>query len=367
VSASAEHPKVLHLIASLEVGGTEMQLVRFIARSSNPACHHVAVFAAPGAPAERLPHPPIWVGRVSRSRGEIPPSLLAARRLRQAVQGGGFDLVHAHLGGAQVLAAIVTPRGVPIVASRRGRNTGFEANRLLKLVEGFGHRRTSILICNARFWADLARRRDRWTPPTRVIHNGIDLEEFAPSPMPPDDEPRVAVVANLHPYKRHDLFLRSFRLLRDDVPEATATIVGDGVERARLEALAADLGLDRSVTFAGRLADPRPIVAASHLVALTSKHEGFPNALLEAMAQGRPVVATRVGGVPELVREAEDGFLTSSDPAEIAARMRSLLLDASTREDMARSARERASAFTWDRVVRETEGVYREVLALPRR
>jgi glycosyltransferase involved in cell wall biosynthesis len=223
------------------------------------------------------------------------------------------------------------------------------------------------LICNARYWAERAEREDRWTPPTRVIHNGVDLEEFARSPMPPEDGPRVAVVANLHPYKRHDVFLRAFRLLLDDVPEARATLAGQGVERARLERLAADLGLGSSVTFAGQISDPRPIVAASHVVALTSEHEGFPNALLEAMAQGRPVVSTRVGGVPELVRDGEDGFLTSGDPAEIAARIRSLLLDPALRDRMGSSARERAAAFSWDRVVRETEEVYREVLARPRR
>jgi glycosyltransferase involved in cell wall biosynthesis len=100
---------------------------------------------------------------------------------------------------------------------------------------------------------------------------------------------------------------------------------------------------------------------------MTSDHEGFPNALLEAMSQGRPVVATRVGGVPELVRDGEDGFLTSGDPVEIAARLRSLLTDRAMRERMARSARGRAGTFTWERAVRETEAVYREVLARRRR
>jgi glycosyltransferase involved in cell wall biosynthesis len=81
------------------------------------------------------------------------------------------------------------------------------------------------------------------------------------------------------------------------------------------------------------------------------------------MAVGRPVVATRVGGIPELVREGVDGFLTSADPAEIAARLTELLGDRSLGERMGRSAHERAATFTWERVVRETEDVYRQVLA----
>jgi glycosyltransferase involved in cell wall biosynthesis len=81
------------------------------------------------------------------------------------------------------------------------------------------------------------------------------------------------------------------------------------------------------------------------------------------MAQGRPVVATGVGGVPELVRDGVDGLLTSSDPDDIAARLHSVLVDAALRERLGGSARERASTFTWDRLVRETESVYSDVLA----
>jgi glycosyltransferase involved in cell wall biosynthesis len=276
------------------------------------------------------------------------------------------DVVHAHLGVAEVLAVAV-PRSVPVVASRRGRNVGFEANRALKLLEGIGHRRADVLICNARYWAEAAARGDRWTPSTRVIHNAIDPAEFPFAEMPSEDPPRVAVVANLHPYKRLDRFLRAFAFLREGSPEAQATIAGDGEERSALGRLSTELGLDDRVRFAGQVADPRPIVASSHVVAMTSDHEGFPNALLEAMSQGRPVVATRVGGVPELVRDGEDGFLTSGDPVEIAARLRSLLTDRAMRERMARSAHGRAGTFTWERAVRETEAVYREVLARRRR
>jgi glycosyltransferase involved in cell wall biosynthesis len=286
--------------------------------------------------------------------------------LHRVVREGAFDLVHAHLGLSELLAAVV-PRSVPVVASRRGPNLGFERNRAFKLLEGIGHRRAEILICNARYWAERAEREDRWTPATRVIHNAIDLAEFPRTRMPVAGAPHVAVIANFHPYKRIDVFLRAFRLLGERLPEARATVAGDGVERARLERLLTELGLGERVSLLGQVPDPRPIVAAAHVVALTSEFEGFPNALLEAMAQGRPVVATRVGGVAELVRDGRDGFLTASDPAEIAAYLHTLLTDARLRGRMSRSARERASEFTWDRAVRETEAIYREVLARRRR
>ncbi len=360
------YPRILHVIASLEVGGTEMQLVRFIERSGDPSRHVVAVFHDSGPLAERLPNPPVWLGLISRHPSRVLTTLRTARQLREVVHAGGFDVVHAHLGQSEVLAT-VTPRSVPVVASRRGPNLGFNTNAAYKLLEGLGHRRTEVLISNTRYWAEAAERDDRWTPPTRVIPNAIDPGEFPTVPMPADSVPRVAVIANHHPYKRIDLFLRAFRLLGEWIPEARATLAGDGVERGRLERLAQELGLSERVTFAGLVPDTRAIVGSSHVVALTSEVEGFPNALLEAMAQGRPVVATRVGGVAELVRDGEDGFLTALDPHEIAARLRILLTDPVVRDRMARSATERTRVVTWERVVRETEDVYRDVLRRRRR
>ena len=361
----AGYPRVLHVIASLGIGGTEMQLVRFIERSGDPTRHVVAVFDDAGPLAERLPNPLVWLGPVSRHPSSAIANLRALRRLRRIVQVGGFDVVHAHLGAAEVLA-VVTPRSVPVVAARRGPNLGFEKGAF-RLLEGLAHRRSDVLISNTRYWADAAERHDRWTPPTRLIPNGIDPEEFSILPMPAGGAPRVALIANLHPYKRIDLFLRAFRLLAESVPEARATLAGDGPERRRLEHLAQELGLTERVTFAGRVPDTRAIVGASHVVALTSEVEGFPNALLEGMAQGRPVVATRVGGVAELVRDGEDGFLTALDPHEIATRLGVLLTDPGVRERMARSATERTREFTWERVVVVTEEVYRDVLSRRRR
>ena len=293
-------------------------------------------------------------------------SLRTAMNLRRLMRSGRFDLLHAHLGISEVLA-IAVPRSIPVVASRRGPNLGFETRRAYKLIEGLGHRRADVLISNTRFWADAAEREDLWTPVTRVIPNAIDPHEFPVAPMPQDEPPVIGVVANLHPYKRHDLFLRALKIVAGLLPSVRAVFAGDGAARPRLVQLVTELGLDDNVTFAGQVSDTRPLVAACHVVALTSSTEGFPNALLEAMSRGRPVVATGVGGVPELVRHGLDGFLTSDDPAEIAARLRSVLVEGDLRARMASSAHERAGVFSWDKLVRDTESVYRKVLTMPRR
>ena len=358
-------PRVLHLIASLEIGGTERQLVQFIRRSSDPSRHHVATFYGFGPLAADLPQPPIWLGRISRQPHRMVDNVRTVRTLRRTIREGRFDLVHAHLGLSEIVAAAATPSGVPVVVSRRGRNIGFESNPVLRLVEGLGHRRTARLLCNARIWAEQARRHDHWPPPTRVIPNGIDLDEFAASPLP-EGSPMVVVVGNLHPYKGHDRFLRAFAIVREQLRDARAVLVGDGVERSRLEDSASELGLEEVVAFAGQVPDPRRFVRDAHVVALTSDHEGFPNALLEAMAMGRPVVATRVGGIPELVRHGRDGLLVPRQPEAVAEALLRVLRDPEELRRMGTEARVRAAEFGWDRVVRATEGVYREVLAAGR-
>ncbi|MEW6059684.1 MAG: glycosyltransferase [Actinomycetota bacterium] len=355
------YPRVLHVIASLAVGGTEKQLVQLIRRSTCPQRHMVAVFDEPGPLADLVPNSPISIGRISRRAASVPSNLRTALTLRRLVAQQQVELVHAHLGIPEVLATVV-PRRVPVIASRRGRNVGFEAHRYLKLVEGIGHRRTDLLLCNSRYLAERTQGEDLWPPAMRIIYNAVDLKEFRPAPTPPPDPPTLTMVANLKRYKGQERFLQAFGLVLGQIPTARALLVGDGPDRARLERLARSLGIERGVTFVGQVMDPRPHIAQSHIVCLTSSHEGFPNALLEAMAMQRPVVATRVGGVPELVREGVDGLLTSPEPREIASAIMAMLRDRSLRARMGVEARHRAERFEWDRAVRETEAAYREVM-----
>ena len=140
-------------------------------------------------------------------------------------------------------------------------------------------------------------------------------------------------------------------------------LVGEGPERSRLEKLAAELGIAERVEFRGEVADVRAHLADARVVALTSEHEGTPNALLEAMAMGRPVVATPVGGIPDLVRDGVDGCLAEPTPAALSEAIGALLTDDDLANVMAARARERAEEFGWERVVALTGEAYRRVLS----
>ena len=354
-------PSILHLIGSLDRGGTEHQLVEMIRRSPDPRRHLVLTWSGTGALAEELPHPPIWSGATSRRSGRPRAALAACRNIRRVIREEGVRLIDAHLSDSEWMAVAAEPVGVPIVVSRRGRTFAFDERPWYRVAQGVAHRRVRLMITNSEELAAFTLRNDLNVPPVAVVRNGVDLERFSVSALP--TAPVVTVVANLIAYKRHDLFIRAFALVVRRIPQAQAVLVGDGPERDALRALASSLGVSDHVRFVGQVPDVRPFIECARLVALTSDHEGLPNALLEAMAMGRPVLARAVGGIPELVRDGGEGWLTDDDPASIADGMVRALGLGPQIELAAIAARHRAESFGWDRVVSRTEDLYRRVAA----
>jgi glycosyltransferase involved in cell wall biosynthesis len=140
-------------------------------------------------------------------------------------------------------------------------------------------------------------------------------------------------------------------------------LVGDGPERARLEALRDSLGLQRVVTFAGWQADVAPWLASFDVFVLPSRGEHFGRVLVEAMALGKPVVATDAGGVPEIVRDGETGLLAPpADPAALAAAVARLVEDAAQRARLGEAGRRRAAdEFSLERHRDALRALYQEV------
>ena len=152
--------------------------------------------------------------------------------------------------------------------------------------------------------------------------------------------------------------------VRERLPTATLVLAGDGPLRARLETFARESGVDGSLHFLGRRDDARQIVAAADLVVLASDTEGMPNAVLEAMAAGRAVVATRVGGLPDLVADGKTGVLVPPrDARALAEAMAALLQDHTRRAAFGDAARARAREhFSMEAVTRATAAVYDALL-----
>lgn len=257
-------------------------------------------------------------------------------RLVKFLRGEKIDLLHAFEFYTNVFAVPAARfAGVPaVVASRR------EIARNRPLIERWALRIACALVhgvvANSRAAAGyLVGLRDSERAPVEVIHNCVDAKHFASrldvadlrSELGlPAEGMLVGVVGALRPEKGHHVFLQAAARVSRENPAAGFVLVGDGPELPKLEAQARELGLNGHVIFAGDRSDVSDWLAALDVVVSASEWESLPNAVLEAMAAGRPVVATQVGGTAELVADGETGYVVPpGDPEALADRVLQLL------------------------------------------
>ena len=175
----------------------------------------------------------------------------------------------------------------------------------------------------------------------------------------------VSIVARLQAVKGHRVFLESARRVLLKRPDARFWIAGDGELRGELEAVASQLGLTSAVSFLGYRNDISNVMASSDAVVCASSYESFPRSVLEALALGRPVVATSVGGLPEIVRDGETGILVPpGDPENLAAAILRVLAD----RELAHRLGTAAQKFIGERYTAEAQAsamaaLYREAIA----
>jgi len=165
-----------------------------------------------------------------------------------------------------------------------------------------------------------------------VVHNAVDLKAFTPSAWPESPMLRVGIIANLAPIKAHEDFLRMASEVLKQRADVEFWIIGADTTNtgrdAMLKTLARDLGVEKSVRFLGHRSDIPQLLHQLHLVVLTSRIETFGRVLIEAMACGRPVIATNVGGIPEVITEGKTGYMVpAGDYSAMAHRVANLLAD----------------------------------------
>jgi glycosyltransferase involved in cell wall biosynthesis len=221
-------------------------------------------------------------------------------------------------------------------------------------------RYTDRVVCVSGWVRDyIARAVPRLRAPLTVVRNGVDLSRFTPAPGPDTGPLRFAIGCRLEPRKQVHLAIDALAA----VPGVLLDIAGDGSERPRLEALARERGVADRVRFLGFLPDVRPVLLGADVALSCSRDEGLPLAVLEAMALGRTVIATPVGGVPEVVREGVEGLLVEQSAPAIAGAMRALAGDRARAQALGRAARTRVEqAFSLESMCRGYRDEYAAVL-----
>jgi len=369
-----ERINILQVVPGLTVGGTEKMFIQFLpflsAARYNPL---VCCLKGPGVLSHELRERNIEVEYLNMPKG--PGLLIFLDSLRAIIilvilmKKRKIDIVHSYLFRANILSRIAARlAGVPIVvSSMRGIEVTRECPLLLE-------RLTSFLIDKFTAVSDAVKtyiiRKARINPRKIVtIRNGIALNRTRVEPIEREEfglNPDVAIVgmvARLAKEKGHEYFLSAAKIVVTEYPKVHFLIVGDGPQRQKLACLATELGLRDKISFIGYRADVFRILTLFDIFALSTLWEGLPTVILEAMAMSKPVVATNVGGNPEVVLDGTTGFLVPArDPEILAERIVRLLRDESLRRRMGEEGRRRVEEeFTIERMVEETESLYEEL------
>ncbi|MFC8716673.1 glycosyltransferase [Kitasatospora sp. NPDC057198] len=362
---SGPRARVLWLAKGLGRGGAEQLLVNCV-RHADRSRYDIEV-------AYVLPHKDALVPALEAAGVPVhclggAPGRRWPLRLRALLAERRYDLVHTHMPVPAVAARLLRPGG-----GRRPRLVHTEHNlweryRLpTRWANALTYRRNDAVVAVSHaVAAGIGRRRPGgWLT---VVHHGPDLGGAPSGPAArraaraelglPEGALVVGTVGNLTAKKDQATLLAAFALLRGKEPDARLVLVGSGPLEAGLKARAGD-----GVLFAGMRADVPALLPGWDVFCLSSRQEGLPVALMEAMASGLPSVVTRVGGMPEILDDGVEGRLVApGDPVELASALAELA-DPVRRGRMGAAARERAASFDVAGAQRAIERMYARVLA----
>jgi len=359
------------LVDTLAAGGAERLAVE-LACALDPTEFRASVVATKrgGVLEARLADAGVTHTILGRRHLLSPRAALAALRLSRE-----SDLIHSHLFGNNVWGALLARgAGIPLVAhehNRVARHVPFESMLDRFLIAPAAAR----VLCVSESSAAELRAAGLRRAVIDVVPNGVQLDAALPRAAAraalglADDDLVVGAVASLRPEKGHDVLLRAFRMLLDldRYPRLKLCIIGEGVCGGALRELAHRLGIDRQVRFAGARSDAPHLQKAFDVAVVASRSEGLPLAALESLAAGTPLVATRVGALPEVLDGGAGILVEPGESSALAAAIRAVLDDPERSSMLAAAGPRRvAERYAFARTVQAVTDTYRAVLAAGR-
>jgi glycosyltransferase involved in cell wall biosynthesis len=359
-------PLLLHAVKVAGISGAENHLLAVLPRLRAAGYDVRLAMLHEGEPgarefADRLETSGIPVDDVRLSR-DLSPG--AFRRLLAVIRRHRPALLHTHLVHADFygLPAGALAR-VPVRVSTKHGFNPFRARAGFGLADRSMARLAALNIAISHGLAGYLARTEGFDERSfEIVHYGID---GGSDPPPPPERPRIACVGRLVPIKGHETLLRAVAVAMKAVPGLELQIAGDGPLEAEIRVLVGSLGLSDAVRFLGRVSPPQPVYEQAAIVVVPSLGEGFGMVALEAMERGRAVVASDVGGLPEIVVANETGLLVPPGDAEaLAAAVVELASDTSRVAAFGLAGRARAlSQFTQERCTQRLVGLYRDALS----
>jgi glycosyltransferase involved in cell wall biosynthesis len=352
------------VMPAFDPGGTERQMIELVRRLDRRRWHvHVACFRRTGA----------WLDRVADAApiAEFPVRSFGSPDILAQVMAFGrwcrdrrIAVVHTTDLPSNIfgLPAAALAR-VPVrIGNRREVNPGRTIAEIACQRAAYTCAHRIVANCHAAAEQLFAEQ----VPPrkVRVIHNGVERHARGPSARRTRPR-RIVAVANLRREKGHDVLLHAAAVVMRTFPDSRFELVGGGPELPALRATADALGLEHAVSFLGHREDVKARLEAADIFVLPSRSEAFPNAVLEAMAAGLPVVASGVGGVLEIVRQGETGLIVPpGDAAVLASAICRLMGDPPFAHGLGDAARaEVTERYSFDRMIDGFEAIYLTELA----
>jgi len=371
--------RVAHIITRLNTGGAQEVALSLASLADKDRFESVFVSGPEGFSKEMADGWNVNVTIIPGLIREINPvkDLAALIRLYLFIKKNNFDIVHAHTSKAGFIGRMAarlagvpvifyTPHGSVFQMTCCGPITKFILSRIENFAASFTDK---IIACSKDEKDDFLKhgvaREDKYT----IIYWGVRQERFLKDHDKvlkrkefniPQDAILIANIGRLVPQKGHAFCLEAFKILIHTFPAARLLVAGDGELRQEIESNINKMGLGDNVIMAGERKDVPEILSASDIFLHTSLWEGMPIVIIEAMLAGKPIVATRVGGVPELIEDGISGLLVPPrDSQALAAAVRRLINDRFFAENIGRVAQQSArEKFSLDLMIKNTEGLY---------